>query len=116
MGSRAGGQGLYLRSLNHLGRSGEAKDCKNQKKVKCDGWTDRRTDGPTDGPTKRVVESRRTRLKIHIRIRKIAEKFTFEYVRAGLILVIFLTEPVGLATRNLTEPESKTMSPVKMSC
>ena len=32
--SRAGGQGLYLRSLNHLGRSGEAKDCKNQKKSK----------------------------------------------------------------------------------
>ena len=42
--SRAGGQGLYFRSLNHLGRSGEAKDRKNQKKVKCDGRTDGRTD------------------------------------------------------------------------
>ena len=55
--SRAGGQGLYLRSLNHLGRSSEAKDRKNSKKVKCDRWTDRRT----DGPTKRVVESHATR-------------------------------------------------------
>ena len=49
--SRAGGQGLYLRSLNHLGRSSEAKDRKNPKKVKYDGWTDGRTDGPTDGQT-----------------------------------------------------------------
>ena len=65
--SRVGGQGLYLRSLLHLGRSSEAKDRKNPKKVKCDGLTDRGTDGPTDGrtdgPTKRVVESRSTRLK-----------------------------------------------------
>ena len=30
----------------------------------------------------------------------------------GLILVIFFTEPVGLAPHNLTEPERKTMSPV----
>ena len=37
-----GGQGLYLRSLDHLGRSGEAKD--HKKKVQCDGWTDGRTD------------------------------------------------------------------------
>ena len=41
--SRAGGQGPYLRSLDHLGRSTEAKDRKNPKKVKCDG--------PTGGPT-----------------------------------------------------------------
>ena len=34
----------------------------------------------------------------------------------GLILVIFFTEPVGLAPHNLTEPERKTMSPVKMLC
>ena len=62
--SRAGGQGPYLRSLDHLGRSSEAIDRKKkQKKVKCDGRTDRRTDGPTDGPTKRGVESRSTRLK-----------------------------------------------------
>ena len=57
-----GGQGLYLKSLDHLGRSSEAKDRKNPKKVKCDGqmdgWTDGRMDGPTDGPTKGVVESR----------------------------------------------------------
>ena len=31
--SRAGGQGLFLRSLDHLGRSSEAKDRKNKKKV-----------------------------------------------------------------------------------
>ena len=30
--SRAGGQGLYLRSLDHLGRSSEAKKCKNKNK------------------------------------------------------------------------------------
>ena len=42
-----------------MGRSSEAKDRKNLKKVKCDG----RMDGPTDGPTKRGVESRSTRLK-----------------------------------------------------
>ena len=46
--SRAGGQGLYLRSLHHLGRSSEAKDCKNPKKVKCDRRMDRQTNGPTD--------------------------------------------------------------------
>ena len=48
--SRAGGQGPYLRSLDHLGRSSKAKKLKNAKKVKCDGRT--------DGPTKRGVESR----------------------------------------------------------
>ena len=47
--SRAGGQGLYLRSLDHLGRSSEAKDRNNPKKVKCDGQIDERTDGRTDG-------------------------------------------------------------------
>ena len=54
--SRAGGQGLFLRSLDHLGRSSEAKESKKPIKVKCDG----RTDGRTDGPTKRGVESRST--------------------------------------------------------
>ena len=48
--SRAGGQGPYLRSLDHLGRSSEVKEIKSYKKVKCDQ--------PTDGWTKRVVESR----------------------------------------------------------
>ena len=62
--SRVGGQGLNLRSLDHLGRSSEAKDGKNPKKVKCDGPTDRPTDGQTDRPTKRVIESRCTQLKI----------------------------------------------------
>ena len=46
--SRAGGQGPYLRSLDHLGRSSEAINRKNPKKVKCDGWMDGRTDGQTD--------------------------------------------------------------------
>ena len=45
--SRAGGQGPYLRSLHHLGRSSEAKDRKKTKKVKCDG--------PTEGPTDRQI-------------------------------------------------------------
>ena len=40
----AGGQRLYLRSLHHLGRSSDAKDLKNLKKVKCDGQTDGQTD------------------------------------------------------------------------
>ena len=64
--SRAGGQGPYLRSPEHLGRSSKAKKLKNAEKVKCDGRTDRQTDGPTDrptdrptnGPIKRGVESR----------------------------------------------------------
>ena len=42
--SRGGGQGPYLRPLYHLGRSSKAIEPKNQKKVKCDGRTDRRTD------------------------------------------------------------------------
>ena len=42
--SHAGGQGQKLRSPDHLGRSSEAKNRKNPKKVKCDG----RTDAPTD--------------------------------------------------------------------
>ena len=45
---RADGQGLYLRSLDHLGRSSEAKDRKKQKKVKCDRLKDQQMDGPTD--------------------------------------------------------------------
>ena len=43
--SHAGGQGPYLRSLDHLGRSSEAKDREHLKEIKCDtptdGWTDR---------------------------------------------------------------------------
>ena len=34
--SRAGGQGPYLRSVEHLGRSGIAKNPINAEKVKCD--------------------------------------------------------------------------------
>ena len=37
--SRAGGQGPYFRSVEHLGRSGLARHPQNAKKVKCDGWT-----------------------------------------------------------------------------
>ena len=62
--SRAGGQGPYLRSLDHLSRSHEAKDHRNPRKVNCD----RRTDGRTNWPTKRGVESRSTQLKYHIGI------------------------------------------------
>ena len=54
--SHAGGQGLYLRSLDHLGRSSEAKDRKTPKKVKCDGRTDRQTDGWTDKAWCRVAK------------------------------------------------------------
>ena len=43
--SRMGGQGSYLRSFEHLCRSSEAKDRKNQKKK---GKGDGQTDGPTD--------------------------------------------------------------------
>ena len=49
--SRAGGLGPYLRSVEHLARSGLAKKPINVKKVKCDGRTDERTDGRTDGRT-----------------------------------------------------------------
>ena len=42
--SRAGGQGPYLSSVEHLGRSGIVKNPVNAEKVKCD----RRTDGTTD--------------------------------------------------------------------
>ena len=49
--SRAGGQGLYFRLPNHLGRSSDAKHRKKTKKVKCD----ERTNGRTNGLTKRVV-------------------------------------------------------------
>ena len=47
-----------MRSFDHLGRSSEAKDCKNPKK---EVWW---TDGPPDEPAKRGVESCSTRLKI----------------------------------------------------
>ena len=58
--SHAGGQELYLRSLDHLGRSSEAKDRKkkNIKKVKkSKAWqTDQPTDQPTDRQTNRVTK------------------------------------------------------------
>ena len=70
--SRAGGQGPYSRSHDHLGRSSEAKDRKTKKKVKCHKWTDRWMSGPMDGRAnglkKRGVESRSTRLKIELYI------------------------------------------------
>ena len=58
--SRAGGQGLYLRSGQYLGRSGMPKKPINAEKV----VTDRRMNGRSDRPTKRGVESRSTRLQI----------------------------------------------------
>ena len=42
--SRVGRQGLYLRSLDHLGRSSDAKDLNYLKKIKCDGQMDGQTD------------------------------------------------------------------------
>ena len=50
--SRVGGQGLYLMSLDHLGRSGEAKNRKKNKKVMCDGEKEVQTDGPMDGQSR----------------------------------------------------------------
>ena len=55
--SRVGGQGPYFRSLDHLGRSSEAKDCKNPQKSSV-------TDRQMDGPTKPGVELCSTRQKI----------------------------------------------------
>ena len=49
--SRAGGQGPYFRSVEHLGRSGIAKNPINAEKVKCDGRTYGRTDQRTNGWT-----------------------------------------------------------------
>ena len=49
--SRAGGQGPYLRSVEHLGRSRKAKNPMDAEKVKCDGGTDGRMYGRTDGST-----------------------------------------------------------------
>ena len=51
-----------------MGRSSGAKNHKTLKKVKCDGPMDRQMDRQTDGPTKRVVESRSTRLKMQSKI------------------------------------------------
>ena len=42
--SHAAGQGPYLRSVKHLGRSSMAKDSIIAEKVKCDGWMDGLTD------------------------------------------------------------------------
>ena len=53
--SRVLWQGPYLRSLDHKGRSSEAKDCKNPKKEKCDGLTNGRTDGRTNKAGCRVA-------------------------------------------------------------
>ena len=50
-----GGQGPYLRLLEHLARSSEVKD---EKEVKCDRPTDRRTDGRTDKAGCRVACTR----------------------------------------------------------
>ena len=54
--SRAGGQGPYLRSAEHLGRSSKAEKLKNAKEVKCDGQTNQRIDQWTDRQSR--VQSR----------------------------------------------------------
>ena len=68
-----------------MGRSGEAKDRKNKKKVKCDGRTDGQTDGrrdgQTDGPTKRGVQSRSTRLKKEINVHMEKEKTDYAQLK-----------------------------------
>ena len=46
--SRAGGQGLYLRAAEYLGRTSRAEIPINAEKVKCDGQTDGRTDRRID--------------------------------------------------------------------
>ena len=54
--SRAGGQGPYLRSLDHLGWSCEAKDRKNPKKLcETDGLMDQWMDEQTDKAGCRVA-------------------------------------------------------------
>ena len=61
--SRAGGQGPYLRSPEHLGRSSEAKDSKNSKEEECGGQTKRPTDLPMDRQTRWGVVLCSARLK-----------------------------------------------------
>ena len=67
--SRAGGQGPYLRSVEHLGKSGTAKNPINAKKVKCAGptdqWTDGRTNGWTDGWMDRRTDKAGCRVVLH---------------------------------------------------
>ena len=36
-----------------------------------------------------------------------------DIIRPGMVLAVSLTEPSGLASRNLTEPNQKTASPIK---
>ena len=43
--SRTGGRGLYMRSLEHLDGSSEAKDRENKQKIVMDQPTDGQTDG-----------------------------------------------------------------------
>ena len=50
----AGEQGPNLRSLEHLGKSTEANNCKKKiEEMKCDGLTNEQTDRLTDGQTDR---------------------------------------------------------------
>ena len=51
-----------------------------------------------------------------LKYEEIKTEISHYQLKPGLILVIFFTEPVGLAPRSLTEPERKTMSPVEMLC
>ena len=69
--SRTGGQGPYLRSPDHLGRSSEVKEIKSIKKLSV---TDRPTNRPTDKAGCRVAC---TRLKILILRPYLEKEFNF---------------------------------------
>ena len=77
--SRAGG---YLRSLDNLGRSSEAKDRKKTKKVKCDERTDRPTDGRTG------VELRSTRLIIGKKVE--VSLWLFDIFERNMVFIFLL--------------------------
>ena len=77
-----GWAGAVIEVTDYLGRSSDAKNPKDPKKVKCDGRTDQRT----DGSTKRGVESRSTRLKREIEKKEIGvEKGPFFPERVSLL-------------------------------
>ena len=59
--SRVGNAPFHTFIFDHYGRTDRRTDGPTDRRT--DGPTGRQTDGPTDGPTKRIVESRNTRLK-----------------------------------------------------
>ena len=97
--SRAGGQGPYLRSPEHLGRSGKAKKLKNAEKVKCDGPTDRRTDRPTDGPTDRRTDKAGCRVAC-TRLKK--DYYKWYYIYIYYICIFFINSAQKNFQRNIS--------------